>query len=145
MKKKILVFISLLTIFQLTGCGKEKIDLDKVYSNLEDDFESFTKVDDSVLEGSYGIDLSYFDDYLVVMDEDGTSSKMYAVFVAKNSDAADEVTYFISQYIESWDNGYFPEETKRVKYGKKFSYGDYIIYVVSDNNDEIIEKIRKSN
>lgn len=145
MKKKILVFISLLTIFQLTGCGKEKIDLDKVYSNLEDDFESFTKVDDSVLEGSYGIDLSYFDDYLVVMDEDGTSSKMYAVFVAKNSDAVDEVTYFISQYIESWDNGYFPEETKRVKYGKKFSYGDYIIYVVSDNNDEIIEKIRKSN
>ena len=146
MKKKILMIVGLLSIISLTGCGNKSINLDKAYSNLENDYKGYTKVQDSVLEGSYGIDLTAFNDYLVVMDEDGTSSKMYAIFEKKeNSDADDEVTYFISQYNEAWDNGYFPEETALVKNGEKTTYGNYVIYVVSSNNEDVVSTIKKSN
>ncbi len=148
MKKIFLGVISISLIFLLAGCGSSKnIDLDKAYANLESDYTGFTKIDDDTLNGNYGIDLSVFKDYLVVMSEAGTTSKMYAIFEAGDSyeDAEDEVTYFVDKYVESWDNGYFPDETKLVNEGTVEKYGNYIIYVVNEDTDSVISKIKGSN
>lgn len=144
MKKIVYGFISLILIFTLTGCGSSKeIDLTKVYNSLHSDFDGYVKVDDKVLEGNYDIDLTVFKDYMVVMNETGATSKMYAIFEAGDSydDASDEVSYFISKYKESWDNNYFPDETKAVNDSVLEKYGNYFIYVVSSNPDDIISKI----
>ncbi len=148
MKKIFLGVISISLIFLLAGCGSSKnIDLDKAYANLESDYTGFIKIDDDTLNGNYGIDLSVFKDYLVVMSEAGTTSKMYAIFEAGDSyeDAEDEVTYFVDKYVESWDNGYFPDETKLVNEGTVEKYGNYIIYVVNEDADSVISKIKGSN
>jgi len=148
MKKIFLGVISTCLIFLLAGCGSSKIiDLDKVYANLESDYTDFTELDADTLNGNYGIDLSVFKDYLVVMSETGTTSKMYAIFEAGDSyeDAEDEVTYFVDKYVESWNNGYFPDEIKLVSEGTVEKYGNYIIYVVNEDTDSIISKIKSSN
>lgn len=147
MKKFFLGVISMGLIFLLTGCGTSKnIDLDKAYANLESDYSDFIKVDADTLDGNYGIDLSVFKNYLVVMSDAGTTSKMYAIFEAGDSyeDAEDEATYFVDKYVESWDNGYFPDETKLVNEGTTQKYGNYIIYVVNEDADSIISKIKNS-
>lgn len=148
MKKIFLGLISISLIFLLSGCGSsKKLDLDKVYSSLGDDYKDFTKVSNEILEGNYGLDLSAFKSYLVVMSDAGTTGKMYAIFEAGDSysDASDEVTYFISKYKESWDNGYFPDETKLVNDGTLEKYGNYFIYVVNKNTDDIISKIKTNS
>ena len=147
MKKFFLGVISISFVFLLTGCGTSKnIDIDKTSANLESDYSDFIKVDADTLDGNYGIDLSVFKDYLVVMSDAGTTSKMYAIFEAGDSyeDAEDEVTYFVDKYVESWDNGYFPDETKLVNEGTVEKYGNYIIYVVNEDTDSIISKIKNS-
>jgi hypothetical protein len=148
MKNIFFGFISVISIFLLTGCGSSKtIDFDKAYTNLESDYSDFIKVDADSLDGNYGIDLSVFINYLVVMSDAGTTSKMYAIFEAGDSyeDAKDEVTYFVDKYVQSWDNGYFPNETKLVNEGTVEKYGNYIIYVVNEDIDNIISKIKSSN
>ena len=147
MKKFFLGVISISFMFLLTGCGTSKnIDIDKASANLESDYSDFIKVDADTLDGNYGIDLSVFKDYLVVMSDAGTTSKMYAIFEAGDSyeDAEDEVTYFVDKYVESWDNGYFPDETKLVNEGTVEKYGNYIIYVVNEDTDSINSKIKNS-
>ncbi len=147
MEKIFLGVVSFGLIFLLTGCGTSKtVDLDKVYTNLESEYTDFVKVDEDTLSGNYGLDLSVFKDYLVVMNDAGTTSKMYAVFESGDSyeDAEDEVTYFVDKYVQSWDNGYFPDETKLVKEGTVEKYGNYIIYVVNEDTDSIISKIKST-
>lgn len=145
MKKRVLLVLGLTVLF-ITGCGSKNINIDKAYDNLKDEYKDFVKVDEETLTGAYGLDLDNFKSYLVVMDEDNSTALMYAVFEAKDDtdDAMYEVEYFASNYKESWTNGYFKEEEALVKKGTVEAYGNYIIYVVNDDVDKIIEMIKKS-
>lgn len=137
-------YLILISLFLVTGCGNKNLDFDNIYNNLKDEYKGYVEIDDETLEGVYGVSLDEFNSYLVVMDESSTSAKMYAVFETKADidDALYEATYFVDQYEESWLNGYFPEEEKLVKDGKLETYGKYIIYVVNEDVDKIIEIIK---
>lgn len=145
MKKRILLVLGLTVLF-ITGCGNKSINMDNVYDNLKDEYKDFVKVDEETLTGAYSLELDNFKSYLVVMDEDNSTSLMYAVFEAKDNfdDAMYEVEYFASNYKESWTNGYFKEEEALVKKGTVEAYGNYIIYVVNDDVDKIIKMIKES-
>lgn len=145
MKRKILIVLAL-TILMTTGCGNKNINLDNVYKNLEDEYKDFVKIDNEIISGSYGVSTDEFNSVLVVMKEDSTTAKMYAVFEAKDNfdDALYEAKYFVDQYKKSWLNGYFPEEEALVKDGELETYGNYIIYVVNENPEDIINLIKKS-
>ena len=137
-------YLILVGLILLTGCDNKELNLDNVYNNLKDEYQGYTKVFDETLEGVYGVSLDEFNSYLVVMDESSISAKMYAIFEAKENidDALYEATYFAEQYEESWLNGYFPEQEKLVKDGKLETYGKYIIYVVNEDTNKIIEMIK---
>lgn len=144
--KKIKILLSLLLILVITGCASEPVslDLEEVYSKLESSYKDSEKIDKDTLEGVYGIDTTMFDNYLVVMSKESSSSDMYAIFELKdNEESKDEALYFISQYEKSWDNDYFPEETAKVEDGLTKETNDYVIYIVNENSDEILEKIEK--
>ena len=145
MKRKFL-WILIISLFLVTGCGNKNLNLDKVYTNLEKEYQDYAKIDNDTLEGVYGVDTSVFKDVLVVMAEDTTSAKMYAIFEVKDNyeDALYEAEYFVSQYKESWLNGYFPKEEALVKNGELNTYGNYIIYVVNDDIDNIMDLIKSS-
>ena len=143
MKRLFLLFFTCLII--TTGCGKKELNFDDIYKNLEKEYKGYLEVSESTLEGVYGSELDEFKSHLVVMKEDSTTSKMYAIFEAKDSidDAFYEAKYFVDSYKESWSNGYFPREEKLVKDSVLETYGNYIIFVVNEDTDKIIKLIKK--
>jgi hypothetical protein len=49
----------------------------------------------------------------------------------------------MEQYKKTWDNEVLKEESSKIKNGKSLEYEDYIIYVVSDNANEALDKIKE--
>ena len=145
MRKIVLSLI--VAVFLLTGCGKKDLNInyDTVYNNLKTEYEGFEKMDKETIEGTYGVDLSKFESYMVVMEEDAAVSKMYAIFKygSDKEDALDEANYFVEQYKAAWDNGYFPSETALVKKGMVYEEDNYFIYVVNSDPDKVYNLITK--
>lgn len=142
------IIVSLIAVaFLLTGCGKRKLNInyDTVYNNLKTEYKDFEKIDKETIEGTYGVDLSKFESYMVVMEEDAAVSKMYAIFKygSNKEDALDEANYFVDQYKAAWDNGYFPSETALVKKGMTYEEDNYFIYVVNSDPDKVYDLITK--
>ena len=141
MKK--IIFL-LLTVFMITGCGNKELDIKKINDMIKADFKDSMKLSNNELEGIYNIDTSVFKNASVYVDKSSNNADVYAVFEVKGDyDAALlETEYFIEQYKKSWDQGYFPEEVKKIKNSEKEEYNNYIIYVVSDNASNAVEKIK---
>lgn len=142
--KKIKLLLSLLVVLVLSGCGSEKLELnlETIYSNLTDEYAESVKMDAESLEGVYGIDTSLFEDYIIVMSKESSNADMYAIFELKDSEESkDEALYFISQYEKSWDNDYFPEETAKVEDGLTKETDNYVIYIVNEDTDKILEMV----
>ena len=140
MKKLIVLIISILVI---TGCSSKSLNYDNIYKNLSSEYEGFAKMDTETLEGVYGVDTSTLKSYLVVTSKDKVDSRMYAIFETDNEEGKEEANYFMDIYQDSWLTGYFPEQEKLVKKYKKEEYGNYIIFVVNEDTQKIIEEIKK--
>lgn len=148
MKKILLCFLML---FCICGCSNKKlIDLDKVeeavstlkyQNNLM--FTDMTLVDNEKLSLKYGVDTSYFEDTLIYMSSSIDSANMYAIFLPKEGiDATKEIDKFINKYASSWTEiVYNKEEANLVNNRLEETYGDYIIYIVSPDNEKVLETI----
>ena len=139
MKKLIVLIISVLV---LVGCSNKTLDYDNIYNNLKDEYSGFVKLSDEDLQG-YGVDSTLFKSYLVVRNDTSVDSRMYAIFEVENDEAKYEAGYFMDIYQDSWLTGYFPEQEKLVKKYKKEEYGNYIIFVVNEDTQKIIDIIKK--
>lgn len=139
MKKLIVLIISALV---LVGCSNKTLDYDNIYNNLKDEYSGFVKLSDEDLQG-YGVDSTLFKSYLVVRNDTSVDSRMYAIFEVENDEAKYEAGYFMDIYQDSWLTGYFPEQEKLVKKYKKEEYGNYIIFVVNEDTQKIIDIIKK--
>lgn len=142
--KRVFLIIFTCLLF-ITGCSSEKLDFNEIYKKLEDEYKGYVEVNGSTLEGVYGVELDKFKSYLVVMRDDSATSQMYAIFEANDSmdDALYEVEYFIDNYEKTWLNGYFPKEEKLVKDSVLETYGKYIIFVVNEDTDKIMNLIKE--
>ena len=141
MKKIILV---IMMIF-LVGCEKQSLDLNKIGNIVKSDIKDSMKLSNSEIEGIYNIDTSVFKNATIYVDKKSESSNVYAIFEA-NSDydsALLEAEYFMEQYKKNWNNANLKEEANKIKNSKSLEYEDYIIYVVSENANEAIEKIKE--
>ncbi len=148
--KKIL-FI-LLSLFILTGCGNKetKLDLNKIKEELEKieinnelAFSNNQYYDLTKLENKYDLDTSEIDDYIISMHSNESSSNLYIIASYKKS--KDKLKKELDKLIElekaSFSNGYFPLEFKKVENYYYKEYGKYLIYIVSDNNELVYQKI----
>ena len=148
--KKIL--LSLIMCFIITGCGSEpvKLDLEKVeieINNMEIDgekvFDSNQKLSDDAIKGR-NITLSLYDDILMSLPTNSTDVDMYIVYLPKEGSeekCTKEIEEFISSLYDTYSM-YLPEEAKLLKDYEKEIYGDYHIYVVSENSSDVISKIK---
>ena len=132
--KKIL--LSLIMCFIITGCGSEPVTLDlkKVeieINNMEIDgekvFDSNQKLSDDAIKGRNITDV---DMYIVYLPKEGSEEK-----------CTKEIEGFISSLYDTYSM-YLPEEAKLLKDYEKEIYGDYHIYVVSENSSDVISKIK---
>lgn len=154
MKKILYVIIS---IILLSGCSKNdvKLDLDKVESNLnnltyesESMFGKNEMVDLEHLTVKYGFDASNIDDSLISMTKVTDSASMYAIFLPKKGEkeaAKEAIEQFLTKYDQSWMMGYAPDQEILVENRLEEEYGNYLIYIISNDNEKVLETIKNNN
>lgn len=153
--KKILVI--LVAFILITGCGKgaepdnKSLDLTKIKTNLsnlvikdENYFDKEDGINNLDLLSSYSLDISLYDEYLISFPTEGIDPSMY-IIVKPIKDTA-VVKYQIDDMFEAYYNSYnayYPEGAKLIKDRLEKTYGDYLIYIVSHDNDKVYNTIVK--
>jgi len=154
------LLITLAGLLMITGCGNNdiKLDLEKVEIELnslviEEDgektnlFENSIRMSEEKLEDKYGVDTSLFEEILITTSENLDTASMYAIFLPKEEkveEAENEMESFFEKYDQAWIMGYFPEEEKLVENRLEEKYGDYYIYIISEDNEMALEKIKNT-
>lgn len=153
--KKILYLISLIIL--LSGCSKNNIKLDfniiqtKLNNLTYESKPMFGKnemVDIQYLSDKYGFDSSNIEDSLISMSKVVDSASMYAIFLPKKgekTEAVDAIEEFLTRYDQSWMMGYAPDQELLVQNRLEEEYGDYLIYIISNDNEKVLETIKGIN
>lgn len=153
--KKILILVMLLVV---TGCGSKSIDLNSVYNNLNElkyndevIFNDQLKMTSEDLKEKYGLNLEEVEDYLIVLPKAIKNPYMYVIVKPKNGKTnivKDEIKDFLTKYDNSWGVGdggivYFPEAITYIENRLERTYGDYLIYIISPDNELVYKQITK--
>lgn len=147
MKKRLLIILLPLL---LVGCNKgttnTDLNLDSINNNLKgtDLFTETESVDITYLEKKYGLSTEGISDYSVYMASKTMSASMYAIFKVDNDTAKENIENdFIDKYIDSWTvNVYDAHEADLVNNMYTEEYGNYLIYIVSEDNNKALEIIK---
>ena len=144
MKKIIYLIIGLLFI---TGCEKSKeLDFNRINKELSntDLFTNTKSIDIEFIENKYGLDSEGIIDYTIYMSDSLKSASMYAIFKVEDDSAIEKIEkMFIDKYVFSWTNVvYDAKEAYLVNNMYKEKYGDYAIYIISEDNDKALKIIK---
>jgi len=148
--KKIKLVLSVFLCLILTGCGNAELDLDKVSQNLNDltsgSFDMLTAVENIEMNNTY------FGELLNVYDfdlEDMGINKDNIENMAFRVDNDNNPAYIIIKPVEGKKesvkkeiNKYLEDFTNLNKLESE--YEGHLIYLFSDNNDELLKTIKKS-
>lgn len=152
--KKLLISLSMVLL--ITGCNDNsvKLDLEKVeieLNNLETTkdnekiklFEQNKTLDKEAIVGRQ-IDVDLFDEILMSISTIVQDANMYIVYVpkeGKEDDCKKQIDNYLS-VLEDNFNLYNPEEARLIKNHTTEKYGNYYIYVISEDNNLVIDKIK---
>lgn len=152
MKKIKYLLLVIMCIFLLTGCNSKKEDitlnLESVKEKLNNTelFNETEELDADYIESKYGLSFEHIKNYSVFMVMRSVKASMYAIFEVDDMSVKSDIeNYFIKNYVDSWTvNVYDAHEADLVNNMTKETYGNYLIYIVSEDNDEAL-KIIKGN
>lgn len=147
--KKILLI--LLIPILLVGCSKVELNLENIKTKLNDMEVESTKVfadcvsfDKDTISSKYGIDTSNMDETLIMMPMLVNNANMYMIVKAKDgkiSDVSKELDKIMTSYENAWGMGYAPLEYDKVINRLVTIKGNYLIYIISPDNDEALKLI----
>ena len=140
----------------LVGCGQQKVTLNleeisnKVSTLTYQNKEMFNQneiLTESKLKSKYNLDTSNIESFKISMPTLMESSNMYMIVLPKEG-KTQEVKTAMNQLLEkveaSWTVGnYAPKEADKVKNRLETSYGNYLIYIISDDNDLVLKTIKE--
>lgn len=144
--KKILIILGLILF---TGCSSKSIDLKNVETQIIDssiltepqvtDIDSFAK--------RYSLDIANISASLVITSKKFDSAEMVLVILPKSgktNEVKEELDKFINSYNNQWvDMNYFPKQKELVENALNTTYHNYLIYIVSNDNDKLLNLIKK--
>lgn len=137
MKKIILM---LMIGFMLVGCGSNmsSIDIDKTEDVIEKTLKNMTVIEDGTLTDVYGLDLSKMEEYVIKQNTDGD---LYAIIKTndKNLVKNDMDNYF--DKIKQFNTAYSPERLEILEDRLEKEIGDYLIYIVASDAQDIYNEI----
>lgn len=153
MKKIILVLL----VFLLVGCSSKEenktMSLESLKSGLTElkiedkvSFGNKDNINDLDVIDSYGMDVSLFDDYLIYISTEVEDPSMFMVVKPKEGEEAVvkyQIDDFFSVYHAAY-NGYYPEVAYMIENRKEVKLGDYLVYVISKDNDKVYDVIKKN-
>lgn len=141
--KKILIVLALLL---MVGCGnKTTLNLEEVESSLNNSnlFSGNDNVKVDYLNKKYGLVTEGIKSATISMSSMLTSARMYAIFEADDVDAVKKNTdAFMKKYAASWMMGYNLEQEALVENRMVTTYGNYIIYIISEDNNKALDLIK---
>lgn len=145
--KKIL--LSLICLFGVIGCGvkNNKLDLKKVQQTLSSSeyFSNHEVVSTDTISNRYSIDISKFDETLMLSSTKYDDASIVFIVHPNNESTKKEFENFIDSYNSQWVGmNYFPEQKELVENALYTTYNGYLIYIVSNNNDAIINLIKNN-
>lgn len=110
-------------------------------------FSSLMKIEDDLLENTYGIKKDMVEEYLIKVPTILVSSNTY-VIVKPTTGNKEEVKEKLDTYMKNletqWET-YLPDQYELVKNRLVEEYGDYLIYIVSKDNNKVLETIKEYN
>lgn len=140
--KRILV---LLICIILVGCGKEdnitELNLEKTTAIIENKLDNMVDVDENVLVGTYELDLSLMDEYVIKQNMNGD---LYAVIKTNDKKKMKSNMDVYFDKIRTFNTAYSPERLEILDNRLEKEIGNYLIYIVSENADDIYEEIINS-
>lgn len=132
------------TLLLVTGCGKTETknpDVKDITDKLIDeiDFATLTELDDDRLDFFYKINDDIIDSYSAYICGSAGFPDEIAVFKLKDSANMQQVKEAIANRRETLVanfKDYRPEEMPKIDSSVLFTKGDYVIFVVSGENDK---------
>ena len=166
MKKFAKGLLALVAAVMVVGCSKPvKLDFEKVVENVSEVtyvceagneecpletgdpiFGMMMPVDDEMLVSLFQINPENFEEYLFQYPMMIVHSSMY--FIGKPAEgkeevAKSEVDAFIARWEEQWST-YLPAQYELVQNRLETTVGDYLVYIISYNNEAVLEAIKAS-
>lgn len=141
--KKIVVVLSIFILIFVTGCGStvSELNVENTESIIEENLKDMQDVDENSLKDVYGLDLDKMEVHIIKQNSDGD---FYAII--KTNDKAkvksDMENYF--EKVQKFNENYSPERLEILNNRVEKEIGDYLIYIVAENADEIYDNIIKS-
>ena len=141
--KKIVAVLSIFILLFATGCGAtvSELNVDNTKSIIESDLKNMQEVDEESLQDVYGLNLDIMEVHVIKQNTEGD---LYAIIKTneKTQVKNDMVKYF--EKIQKFNANYSPERLEILNNRVEKEIGDYLIYIVAKNADEIYNNIVKS-
>lgn len=141
--KKLMIILGLIL---LVGCSNNvNLDLDNIQKKIDvTGLFKGTQVDLEYVVSKYGLEKEGIEDYSINMSNMLDSASMYAIFKASDVKSVKANTDdFIDKYASSWMMGYNLEQEAIVQDKMEEVYGNYIIYVISNDNEKVLNIIKE--
>lgn len=138
MKKLCVALMGVLVL--VTGCGSElsSLDIKKASNAIEQSLKDMTVVEDETLESVYGLDLSLMDEYIFKDNKDGD---IYAIIKTSNKVEVKEDMEGYFEKIKGFSEAYAPERMDILEDRLEKEIGDYLIYIVAEDTDDIYDDV----
>ena len=121
--------------------------LNSIKDSKENIFGALMEVNDETLESQFNINKSDVKEYLIKVPMMITSSNSYIIIKpvdGKKDEVKEKIDEYMTKLEKQWET-YLPEQYELVKNSLEKEYGDYLIYIVSSNNDLVFETIKANN
>ena len=141
--KKIVAVLSIFILLFVTGCGNtvSELNVDNTKSIIESDLKNMQEVADDSLKDVYGLNLDLMEEHIVKQNTDGD---LYAIITtSEKSKVKNDMTKYFEK-IQEFNTNYSPERLEILNNRVEKEIGDYLIYIVAENADEIYNNIVKS-
>lgn len=139
--KKFLTVLMVAMLMFVTGCGNNDIselNVDETKKIIEQDLKDMKDVSEDSLEDVYGLNLELMEVHVI---KENTSGDLYAIIKTtdKNQTKKDMENYF--EKVKTFNANYSPERLQILEDRVEKEIGDYLIYIVAENANEIYENI----
>ena len=141
--KKIVVLLSVFVLIVLTGCGGNTItelNVDNAVGVIESELKNMKDVEDDSLRDVYGLNLDLMESHVIKQNSDGD---LYAIIkTSEKSKVKNDMTKYFEK-IEKFNANYSPERLEILENRVEKEIGDYLIYIVASNANDIYSNIIK--
>lgn len=145
--KKIIVILGLFLC--LTGCGKEskEYDLVSLGSKLEPYFPNTSEVTKEELETRYDVDADNIKKAYIRMSSTSNQADLFFMIKpvdGKKTEVKEDLDTLLESFLTQYEM-YYVEEAEKIKERKYMEKDGYLIYIVSEKQDLIVELLEKES